>query len=120
MINLSGKAILLTGASGGIGTVLARAFARAGASLALVASPGVQLEPLRDELRAAGAFRADVSGAGPAVYGLFVQERDAKDAAHRLRTRGRVWLRRREAGCPRPLAGLRFAARGAGGSRTAD
>ena len=27
--------------------------------------------PLAAELRAAGAFRADVSGAGPAVYGLF-------------------------------------------------
>ena len=27
--------------------------------------------PLADELRALGAFRADVSGAGPAVYGLF-------------------------------------------------
>lgn len=35
---------------------------------------------LADDLRAAGAFRADVSGAGPAVYGLFA-ERDAAAAA---------------------------------------
>jgi len=60
--------------------------------LAALPSNDLATSPLRDELRAAGAFRADVSGAGPAVYGLFVQERDAKDAAHRLRTRGRVWL----------------------------
>jgi 4-diphosphocytidyl-2-C-methyl-D-erythritol kinase len=44
------------------------------------------------ELRAAGAFRADVSGAGPAVYGLFMHEQDAAAAARRLRNRGRVWI----------------------------
>jgi 4-diphosphocytidyl-2-C-methyl-D-erythritol kinase len=48
--------------------------------------------PLSDELLAAGAFRADVSGAGPAVYGLFMRERDATAAAQRLRPRGRVWI----------------------------
>jgi 4-diphosphocytidyl-2-C-methyl-D-erythritol kinase len=48
--------------------------------------------PLCNELLAAGAFRADVSGAGPAVYGLFVRERDAADAARRLRTHGRAWI----------------------------
>jgi 4-diphosphocytidyl-2-C-methyl-D-erythritol kinase len=48
--------------------------------------------PLSDELLAAGAFRADVSGAGPAVYGLFVRERDARATAQRLRSRGRVWV----------------------------
>jgi 4-diphosphocytidyl-2-C-methyl-D-erythritol kinase len=47
---------------------------------------------LAGDLLAAGAFRADVSGAGPAVYGLFVQERDATTAARGLRTRGRVWI----------------------------
>jgi 4-diphosphocytidyl-2-C-methyl-D-erythritol kinase len=48
--------------------------------------------PLADELRALGAFRADVSGAGPTVYGLF-HHRDRADAARRrLRGRGRVWL----------------------------
>ena len=38
--------------------------------------------PLAEEIRAAGAFRADVSGAGPALYGLFHHRPDA-DAARR-------------------------------------
>jgi 4-diphosphocytidyl-2-C-methyl-D-erythritol kinase len=48
--------------------------------------------PLADDLRAAGAFRADISGAGPAVYGLFMHEQDAVAAARRLRNRGQVWI----------------------------
>ena len=48
--------------------------------------------PLAHELRAAGAFRADVSGAGPAVYGLFMHEQDATAAARRLRAHGRTWV----------------------------
>jgi 4-diphosphocytidyl-2-C-methyl-D-erythritol kinase len=44
------------------------------------------------ELRARGAFRADVSGAGAAVYGLFHHEAAARAAARRLRRRGRTWL----------------------------
>jgi 4-diphosphocytidyl-2-C-methyl-D-erythritol kinase len=47
---------------------------------------------LAGDLLAAGAFRADVSGAGPAVYGLFVREDDATTAARRLRARGRGWI----------------------------
>jgi 4-diphosphocytidyl-2-C-methyl-D-erythritol kinase len=47
---------------------------------------------LVDELLERGAFRADVSGAGPAVYGLFHHRVDAARAARRLRTRARVWL----------------------------
>lgn len=47
---------------------------------------------LVDELLERGAFRADVSGAGPAVYGLFHHRADAARAARRLRTRARVWL----------------------------
>lgn len=35
---------------------------------------------LADELRARGAFRADVTGAGPVVYGLFERARDADRA----------------------------------------
>ena len=38
--------------------------------------------PLTDDLLALGAFRADVSGAGPAVYGLF-QHKSAAEAAKR-------------------------------------
>jgi len=48
--------------------------------------------PLADELRALGAFRADVSGAGPAVYGLFHHRATADAARRRLRRRGRTWL----------------------------
>jgi 4-diphosphocytidyl-2-C-methyl-D-erythritol kinase len=48
--------------------------------------------PLADELRALGAFRADVSGAGPTVYGLFVHEHQARAAARALDRRGDVWI----------------------------
>jgi 4-diphosphocytidyl-2-C-methyl-D-erythritol kinase len=47
---------------------------------------------LVDELFERGAFRADLSGAGPAIYGLFHHRRDAQAAARRLRTRARVWV----------------------------
>lgn len=48
--------------------------------------------PIAAELRDLGAFRADVSGAGPCVYGLF-EERDAAVGARRaVRRRGRTWL----------------------------
>jgi 4-diphosphocytidyl-2-C-methyl-D-erythritol kinase len=50
--------------------------------------------PLAAELRARGAFRADVTGAGPAVYGLFEDEPEAGEAARSLAGRGRVWLTR--------------------------
>jgi 4-diphosphocytidyl-2-C-methyl-D-erythritol kinase len=48
--------------------------------------------PLAEELRAAGAFRADVSGAGPAVFGLFHHRRDADTARRVLQRLGRTWL----------------------------
>src|SRR5690349_8001630 len=41
--------------------------------------------PLADELRALGAFRADVSGAGPTVYGLFHHRPAAKAARRALK-----------------------------------
>jgi 4-diphosphocytidyl-2-C-methyl-D-erythritol kinase len=47
---------------------------------------------LVDELTARGAFRADVSGAGPAVYGLFHHRADAARAARAMRRSARVWL----------------------------
>jgi 4-diphosphocytidyl-2-C-methyl-D-erythritol kinase len=46
------------------------------------------------ELAAAGAFRADVSGAGPVVYGLFDQADDAAEAASGLAHAGRTILTR--------------------------
>jgi 4-diphosphocytidyl-2-C-methyl-D-erythritol kinase len=48
--------------------------------------------PLAAELLANGAFRADVSGAGPTVYGLFHRKADAQRAQRALRGRGRFWL----------------------------
>jgi 4-diphosphocytidyl-2-C-methyl-D-erythritol kinase len=48
--------------------------------------------PLADELRELGAFRADVSGAGPAVYGLFHHREQAAAAERALRSHGRTWL----------------------------
>ncbi len=48
--------------------------------------------PVADELRALGAFRADVSGAGPAVYGLFHHEAAAKAAKRALKRVGDAWL----------------------------
>jgi 4-diphosphocytidyl-2-C-methyl-D-erythritol kinase len=48
--------------------------------------------PLAAELRAHGAFRADVSGAGPTLYGLFNRTVDAKRAARALGHLGRLWI----------------------------
>jgi 4-diphosphocytidyl-2-C-methyl-D-erythritol kinase len=48
--------------------------------------------PLAGELLALGAFRADVSGAGPAVYGLFDEEEHAEAAREDLANRGQTWL----------------------------
>ena len=62
------------------------------ADLAALPPNDLATSPLADELLAAGAFRADVSGAGPMVYGLFVDEHDAAAAVRRLRAHGRVWM----------------------------
>jgi 4-diphosphocytidyl-2-C-methyl-D-erythritol kinase len=48
--------------------------------------------PVADELRGLGAFRADVSGAGPAVYGLFHHRSAAAAAKRRIARLGRAWL----------------------------
>jgi 4-diphosphocytidyl-2-C-methyl-D-erythritol kinase len=47
---------------------------------------------LADELVELGAFRADVSGAGPAVYGLFHHRPQAATAARRIASRARSWI----------------------------
>lgn len=63
----------------------------------LAALPGNDLtsSPLAAELRGLGAFRADVSGAGPTVFGLFEDEAGAIAAAGALRGRlGASWLTR--------------------------
>jgi 4-diphosphocytidyl-2-C-methyl-D-erythritol kinase len=48
--------------------------------------------PLAQELRELGAFRADVSGAGPTVYGLFSEHESAVRAGEALRSRGRTFV----------------------------
>ncbi|HXH96358.1 MAG TPA: hypothetical protein VNH40_04025 [Gaiellaceae bacterium] len=48
--------------------------------------------PLAEELLAAGAFRADVTGAGPVLYGLFHHRSAAESARRALRRLGRTWL----------------------------
>lgn len=47
---------------------------------------------LSARLEELGAFRADVSGAGPALYGLFLDRRRARDAARALRGVGRPFV----------------------------
>jgi 4-diphosphocytidyl-2-C-methyl-D-erythritol kinase len=48
--------------------------------------------PLVEELEALGAFRADVSGAGPTVYGLFHHRTHAVAAARAFRRRAQTWI----------------------------
>jgi 4-diphosphocytidyl-2-C-methyl-D-erythritol kinase len=48
--------------------------------------------PLAARLRALGAFRADVTGAGPCVYGLFLDRGRAAAAAAALAPEGPTWL----------------------------
>ena len=47
---------------------------------------------LAPELVALGAFRADVTGAGPTVYGLFLHGHQARAAQKRISHEGRTWL----------------------------
>jgi 4-diphosphocytidyl-2-C-methyl-D-erythritol kinase len=48
--------------------------------------------PHAGTLEELGAFRADVTGAGPAVYGLFGDRTKAEEAARSLAALGRIWL----------------------------
>lgn len=61
---LPGQTVLLTGASGGLGTYITHALAQRGVKLALVAHPGVDLEKLRQSVAArgvsAGAYQSDL------------------------------------------------------------
>jgi 4-diphosphocytidyl-2-C-methyl-D-erythritol kinase len=48
--------------------------------------------PLTARLRDLGAIRADVTGAGPVVYGLFAEAGDAADAADAIGDRAKTWV----------------------------
>ena len=50
--------------------------------------------PLVERLIAEGAFRADASGAGPMLYGLFDSDDDAHSAEGALRGLGKTWITR--------------------------
>jgi 4-diphosphocytidyl-2-C-methyl-D-erythritol kinase len=50
--------------------------------------------PLAERFRVEGAFRADVSGAGPVVYGLFETTADAERAQAALHGLGETWISR--------------------------
>jgi 4-diphosphocytidyl-2-C-methyl-D-erythritol kinase len=70
------------------------ALVRRPCDLSLLPSNDLASSPLAAELLALGAFRADVTGAGPAVYGLFEQEPKARKAASSLVGVGQTWLAR--------------------------
>jgi 4-diphosphocytidyl-2-C-methyl-D-erythritol kinase len=60
--------------------------------LAAMPTNDLASSPIADELLARGAFRADVSGAGPTVYGLFTRRDDAVSAGKALDPLGKIWL----------------------------
>jgi 4-diphosphocytidyl-2-C-methyl-D-erythritol kinase len=71
---------------------VALAAVRGPADFAALPPNDLASSPLASELEALGAFRADVTGAGPALYGLFLDRVTAGSAARMLRRAGRTWL----------------------------
>ena len=65
---------------------------RRASDLALLPANDLAGSPLSARLLELGAVRADVSGAGPAVYALFEQREVAEQAAEAMATHGEVWL----------------------------
>ena len=62
--------------------------------LAILPSNDLASSAVAADLEAAGAFRADVSGAGPTAYGLFEEHETAAHAAERLADRGATYVTR--------------------------
>jgi 4-diphosphocytidyl-2-C-methyl-D-erythritol kinase len=62
--------------------------------LALLPPNDLASSPVAAELVSLGAFRADVTGAGPTVYGLFDDDDLAARAEKALRSRGRTYVTR--------------------------
>lgn len=65
---------------------------RRATDLAALPPNDLATSPHTERLRELGAFRADVSGAGPAVYGLYLERADADAAARALAPLGRAWV----------------------------
>jgi len=65
---------------------------RKASDLALLPPNDLAASPFSDRLLELGAFRADVSGAGPVVYGLFERREAAERAAQAIAPQGEVWL----------------------------
>ena len=80
----------------GRAAVLRRALASVVTATDLAGLPSNDLasSPLAEQLMSAGAFRADVTGAGPTVYGLFERPDDARAAAEALNGVGRTIVSR--------------------------
>jgi 4-diphosphocytidyl-2-C-methyl-D-erythritol kinase len=74
------------------GLLEALASVRTARDLAALPPNDLAASPLAGELRRLGAFRADVSGAGPTVYGLFHERTPAEEARRFLRASGRTWI----------------------------
>ena len=60
--------------------------------LAVLPHNDLASSPLASELLELGAFRADVTGAGPTVYGLFLHGEQARAAQRRMSPKGRTWV----------------------------
>jgi 4-diphosphocytidyl-2-C-methyl-D-erythritol kinase len=67
---------------------------RSPADLATLPANDLASSPLAADVAALGALRADVSGAGPAVYGIFASVAEAEDAEAALGGVARVWVTR--------------------------
>jgi len=75
-----------------VGVVDALSAVTAVRDLAALPRNDLASSPLARELEAAGAFRADVSGAGPTIYGLFEEHEKALSAADLLAEAGATYV----------------------------
>jgi len=65
---------------------------RRSSDLALLPTNDLAASPTCARLTELGAFRADVTGAGPAVYGLFEHRARVENAAEAMAGSGEVWI----------------------------
>ena len=75
-VDLSGRVVLVTGASGGLGAHFAQVLAKNGAHVVMAARRRAALE--------AGAMGTSISGAGPSVFAWCESRDAAQDVANRM------------------------------------